>query len=87
MRVTCLAPGPTETEGTGAALWPTEADRTRVLASVPAGRFTSPEEVAEFAAFLLSYARAAYVNGDVLSVYGGRCLGTMVYTDSSKAGE
>lgn len=87
VRVNCLSPGPTETEGAGAALWPTEADRERVLASVPAGRFTTPEEVAESAAFLLSHARAAYVNGDVLSVDGGQWLGKTVYADSSKAGE
>ncbi len=87
VRVNCLAPGPTETEGAGAALWPTESDRERVLASVPAGRFTTPEEVAESAAFLLSHARAAYVNGDVLSVDGGQWLGKTVYADSSKAGQ
>lgn len=85
VRVNCISPGPTETEGAGAALWPTEADRQRVLASVPAGRFTSPEEVAESAAFLLSEARAGYVNGDVLSVDGGQWLGKVVYADSSKA--
>ena len=86
VRVNCLAPGPTETEGAGAALWPTDADRRRVLDSVPAGRFTTPEEVAESAAFLLSHARAAYVNGDVLTVDGGQWLGKTVYADSSKAG-
>lgn len=83
VRVNCLSPGPTETEGAGAALWPTEEDRTRVLASVPAGRFTTPAEVAESAAFLLDGKRAAYVNGDVLSVDGGQWLGKVVYADSS----
>lgn len=83
VRVNCLSPGPTETEGAGAALWPTEEDRARVLASVPAGRFTNPEEVAESAAFLLDPKRAAYVNGDVLSVDGGQWLGKVVYGNSS----
>lgn len=83
VRVNCISPGPTETEGAGAALWPTEEDRARVLASVPAGRFTTPGEVAESAAFLLDPRRAAYVNGDVLSVDGGQWLGKVVYADSS----
>ncbi len=83
VRVNCLSPGPTETEGAGAALWPTEEDRARVLASVPTGRFTNPEEVAESAAFLLDPRRAAYVNGDVLSVDGGQWLGKVVYANSS----
>jgi len=81
VRVNCISPGPTETEGAGAALWPTDEARDRVLASVPAGRFTTPEEVAESAAFLLDGRRAGYVNGDVLSVDGGQWLGKAVYTD------
>lgn len=84
VRVNCISPGPTETEGAGAALWPTEEDRTRVLASVPAARFTTPEEVAESAAFLLDPRRAGYITGDVLSVDGGQWLGKVVYADSSK---
>jgi NAD(P)-dependent dehydrogenase (short-subunit alcohol dehydrogenase family) len=50
-----------------------------VVASVPAGRFASPEEVAESAVFLLSD-RAAYVTGEVLVVDGGQWLGKSVYT-------
>lgn len=84
VRVNCISPGPTETEGAGAALWPTEEDRSRVLASVPAARFTTPEEVAESAAFLLDPRRAGYITGDVLSVDGGQWLGKVVYADSSK---
>lgn len=86
VRVNCLSPGPTETEGAGAALWPTDDARHRVLASVPAGRFTTPEEVAESAAFLLDDRRAGYVNGDVLSVDGGQWLGKAVYTDGAGSG-
>ncbi|WP_182358750.1 SDR family oxidoreductase [Tomitella gaofuii] len=80
VRLNCIAPGPTETEGAGAALWPDEAARTRVLSSVPAARFTTPEEVAESAAFLLSD-RAAYITGEVLVVDGGQWLGKSIYTD------
>lgn len=83
VRVNAISPGPTETEGAGAALWPTDTDRARVLGSVPAARFTTPEEVAESAAFLLDPRRAAYITGDVLSVDGGQWLGKAVYADSS----
>ncbi|MGW7434082.1 SDR family oxidoreductase [Streptomyces sp. NPDC054861] len=79
VRLNCIAPGPTETEGASAALWPTDTARERVLASVPAARFTTPEEVAESAAFLIGD-RAAYVTGDVLVVDGGQWLGKSVYT-------
>ena len=84
VRVNCIAPGPTETEGASAALWPTEQDRVRVLSSVPADRFTTPEEVAESAAFLLSD-RAAYITGDVLVTDGGQWLGKQIYADSRAA--
>ncbi|MGI5350297.1 SDR family oxidoreductase [Streptomyces sp. CA-250714] len=84
VRLNCLAPGPTETEGASAALWPTESARARVLASVPAARFATPEEVAESAAFLLSE-RAAYITGEVLTVDGGQWLGKPVYTDPGAA--
>ena len=85
VRVNCLAPGPTETEGAGAALWGTEAERALVLDSVPARRFTDPEEVADVAAFLLSE-RAGYVTGEVLTVDGGQWLGKPVYGRTPAAG-
>ena len=78
IRVNCIAPGPTETEGAGAALWPTEEDRRSLTESVPLKRFTTPEEVAVSAAFLLSD-DAAYVTGDTLVVDGGQWLGKQVY--------
>ncbi|AWW43156.1 SDR family oxidoreductase [Streptomyces cadmiisoli] len=80
VRLNCIAPGPTETEGASAVLWPTASARARVLSSVPAARFTTPEEVAESAAFLIGD-RAAYVTGEVLTVDGGQWLGKSVYTD------
>lgn len=86
VRVNCIAPGPTETEGAGAALWPTDTARARVLSSVPAGRFTTPQEVAESAVFLLSD-RAAYVTGEVLVTDGGQWLGKSVYTDSRETAQ
>jgi len=78
IRVNAIAPGPTETEGAGAALWPTEDDRQRLLDSVPLRRFTTPDEIAGCASFLLSDT-AAYVTGEVLTVDGGQWLGKQVY--------
>ncbi len=78
VRLNCLAPGPTETEGAGQALWATEEARAGVLSSVPMGRFATPEEVAGTAAFLLSD-EAAYVTGEVLTVDGGQWLGKQIY--------
>lgn len=78
IRINCIAPGPTETEGAGAALWPTEQDRTSLTNSVPLKRFTTPEEVATSAAFLLSD-DAGYITGDTLVVDGGQWLGKQVY--------
>jgi NAD(P)-dependent dehydrogenase (short-subunit alcohol dehydrogenase family) len=80
VRVNCIAPGPTETEGAGRALWGTAAARARVQGGVPAGRFASPEEIAESASFLMS-GRADYITGEVLVVDGGQWLGKSVYTD------
>ena len=78
IRVNCIAPGPTETVGAGAALWASKEERERVIASVPLGRFASPEEVARCGAFLLS-PDAAYVTGEVFTVDGGQWLGRQVY--------
>ncbi|WP_435742391.1 SDR family oxidoreductase [Nocardioides sp. SYSU DS0663] len=81
VRINCIAPGPTETAGAGAALWATDAERASVMASVPANRFTTPEELAGPATFLLSD-RAHYITGDVLTVDGGQWLGKQIYGDS-----
>jgi len=82
VRVNCVAPGPTETAGASAALWATAADRARVLASVPAGRFTAPDEVAEATMFLLED-RSRYVTGDTLTIDGGQWLGRPIYGASA----
>ena len=78
IRANCISPGPTATEGAGAALWASAGERERVLESVPARRFASPEEIADIAGFLLSD-RASYVTGEVLGADGGQSLGRQVY--------
>src|SRR5699024_344430 len=78
VRLNCIAPGPTETEGAGAALWPGDAARERVLDTVPQGRMADPDEVADTASFLLED-RSAYIPGEVLTADGGQSLGKQVY--------
>jgi NAD(P)-dependent dehydrogenase (short-subunit alcohol dehydrogenase family) len=73
IRVNAICPGPTDTEGAGAALWPTEEDRTRVAATVPLGRLATPEEVAAWAAALCSQ-HASYITGETLTIDGGHWL-------------
>ena len=73
IRVNCICPGPTDTEGAGQALWPTEEDRARVAATVPAGRLASPDEIAVWAAALCS-PYADYITGENLTIDGGHWL-------------
>ncbi len=73
IRPNCICPGPTDTEGAGQALWPTEEDRARVAATVPLGRLASPEEVAVWATALCS-PYAGYITGETLTVDGGHWL-------------
>jgi NAD(P)-dependent dehydrogenase (short-subunit alcohol dehydrogenase family) len=73
IRVNCICPGPTDTEGAGAALWPTEEDRARVAATVPLRRLATPEEVAAWGAALLS-PHAGYITGETLTIDGGHWL-------------
>ncbi|PZM96350.1 MAG: 2,4-dienoyl-CoA reductase [Actinobacteria bacterium] len=78
IRLNCIAPGPTATDGAAAALWANPEDRDRVLASVPMGRFAEPAEVADLCGLLLSD-RARYITGEVLTVDGGQSLGRQIY--------
>ena len=73
IRANCICPGPANTEGAGQALWPTEEDRKRVAATIPAGRLATPEEVAWWATALCS-PYAEYITGETLTIDGGHWL-------------
>lgn len=73
IRLNAIAPGPIPTEGAFARLLPSkeleDARRTRI----PAGRFGTPEELAELAAFLVSDA-SDWMRGEVVTFDGGEWL-------------
>ncbi|MDQ3857986.1 MAG: SDR family oxidoreductase [Actinomycetota bacterium] len=73
IRVNCVTPGPTDTEGAGAALWPSPEDRARVTRTVPLGRLATVEEVAWWTAALCSR-YADYLTGANLVLDGGHWL-------------
>jgi NAD(P)-dependent dehydrogenase (short-subunit alcohol dehydrogenase family) len=68
VRVNAVAPGTTEGERVAGLLTP--EDRERQLAGIPLGRFTTAEDLADVALFLLSD-RARYITGATIDVNGG----------------
>jgi NAD(P)-dependent dehydrogenase (short-subunit alcohol dehydrogenase family) len=83
IRINTICPGPTDTEGAGGALWPSDDDRRRVEASVPAGRLATVEEIAWWAAALCS-PYAGYITGADLTIDGGHWLEQESYMPSLK---
>ncbi|MGA2025416.1 MAG: 3-oxoacyl-ACP reductase FabG [Steroidobacteraceae bacterium] len=69
--VNTVAPGFIDTAMTRAL---SEAQRAAYLAQIPAGRFGTPEEIAQTVAFLASPA-AGYITGQTLHVNGGLYMG------------
>jgi NAD(P)-dependent dehydrogenase (short-subunit alcohol dehydrogenase family) len=70
VRVNALCPGSTDTPMLRGFMDRSDAARRMILASIPAGRLGTPEEVAEAAVWLCSD-RASYVNGESMLVDGG----------------
>src|SRR6476659_6758646 len=73
IRVNTICPGPTATEGAGAALWPTPEAEGRVASSVPIGRLARVEEIAWWTTALCA-PKAAYITGANLTIDGGHWL-------------
>jgi 3-oxoacyl-[acyl-carrier protein] reductase len=65
--VNCVAPGFIDTDMTRAL---PEAQREKLLQSIPLGRLGTPEDVAHVVAFLAS-PRAGYITGATVHVNGG----------------
>ena len=68
-----IAPGPIPTEGAFSRLLPSEELVERRRRKVPAGRFGSPEELAELAAYLVSDG-ADWIRGEAIAFDGGEWL-------------
>jgi NAD(P)-dependent dehydrogenase (short-subunit alcohol dehydrogenase family) len=73
IRLNAIAPGPIPTEGAFSRLLPTEDLEERRKRRIPAGRFGTPEELAELAAFLVSDA-SDWMRGESVTFDGGEWL-------------
>jgi len=75
IRVNCLAPviGETALLETFMGVPDTPENRAKFIATIPMGRLSRPEDIAQAAVYLASE-RAAFITGVVLEVDGGRCV-------------
>lgn len=73
IRVNAIAPGPIERTGGADKLMQSEEEAKKIAESVPLKRFGTPEEIAELAYFLSSD-KAAYINGECVTMDGGQWL-------------
>jgi NAD(P)-dependent dehydrogenase (short-subunit alcohol dehydrogenase family) len=83
IRVNAIAPGPFETEGAGANLWPSEESKESLRAQIPLGRFASASEIAGHCLYLLSRS-CAWVTGECLVVDGGISLARSMWTPGTR---
>src|SRR6266850_2585399 len=73
IRVNAMAPGPVDTPGASARLFPDPAIHEGIRHTIPLRRFATLEEVANAAAYLLSD-YASYVTGEAMVIDGGQWL-------------
>lgn len=73
IRLNAIAPGPIPTEGAFSRLLPSKELEVGRKKRIPAGRFGTPEELAELAAFLVSDA-SEWMRGEVVTFDGGEWL-------------
>ena len=73
IRLNAIAPGPIPTEGAFSRLLPSPELLESREKKIPAGRFGTPEELAELAAFMISGA-SDWMRGEVVTFDGGEWL-------------
>lgn len=83
LRVNAIAPGPFESDGARANLWPDEETKRAIEAQIPLGRFATAGEVAAQCLWLLSPA-SEYVNGECLVVDGGASVGGRMWEGGAR---
>ena len=83
VRVNAIAPGPFDTEGASANLWPEPEQVEAIKARIPLGRFADTGEVAAQALWLLSPA-SSYITGECLYVEGGLTLGQSLWSAGAR---
>ncbi|MFT5287637.1 MAG: NAD(P)-dependent dehydrogenase (short-subunit alcohol dehydrogenase family) [Planctomycetota bacterium] len=73
IRVNSIAPGPFQSDGARANLWPDQETEDRIIEKIPAGRFATREEVTRHALHLLAK-ESDYITGECMVVDGGLSL-------------
>ena len=73
IRVNAIAPGPFESAGAAANLWPAAGSQEALARQIPLGRFASAAEIAQHCLYLLSPA-CSWMTGECLVVDGGISL-------------
>jgi len=73
IRLNAIAPGPIEHTGGADRLFGSEKEAKEIIDSIPLKRLGRLEEISSTAAFLLS-PNAAYINGECITVDGGKWL-------------
>jgi len=84
VRVNAIAPGPFESAGAGANLWPDEAAREHVRRGIALGRFGTAIEVAAQCLHVLSPA-SAWMSGSCLVLDGGASLPPPMWEQGRRA--
>jgi NAD(P)-dependent dehydrogenase (short-subunit alcohol dehydrogenase family) len=74
IRVNAVAPGPFDSDGARANLWPDAEHAQRLRERIPLRRFAGTREVAAQCLWLLSPG-SAYINGECVTIDGGASLG------------
>lgn len=73
IRANAIAPGPFESEGAGANLWPDEERRSELERGIPLRRFATAEEIAAHCLYMLSPV-CSWMTGACVTVDGGSSL-------------
>jgi NAD(P)-dependent dehydrogenase (short-subunit alcohol dehydrogenase family) len=73
IRLNAISPGPIYTEGAFSRLLPSKQIEAARMKRIPAGRFGTPEELADLAAFIVSDA-GDWMRGEIVTFDGGEWL-------------